>query len=68
MTAEEMFESLGYEKEDKYHVTYTSKSDNHKTFSFYKENPNQVFTSAYSLNSEELKACLKQMEELDKKE
>ena len=66
MTAEEMFESLGYEKEDKYHVTYTSKSDNHKTFSFYKENPNQVFTSAYSLNSEELKACLKQMEEYEK--
>ena len=66
MTAEEMFESLGYEKENKYHITYTNKSDNHKTFSFYKENPNQVFTSAYSLNSEELKACLKQMEELKK--
>ena len=57
-----MFESLGYEKEDKYHVTYTSKSDNHKTFSFYKENlPVYKFeivltgiTGAFELQMEEL--------------
>ena len=64
MTAEEMFENLGYEKEEKYHITYTSKSDNQRTFGFYKESPNQVFASDIILNSEELKACLKQIEEL----
>lgn len=64
MTAQEMFESLGYEKEDTYHIKYTSKSDNHIYFKFYKERPNYVITSITCLNSEELKACLKQMEEL----
>lgn len=67
MTAEEMFESLEYEKEDKYHITYTSKNDNHRTFSFYKESPNLIFTTAYILTSKELKACLQQIQELEEK-
>lgn len=67
MTAQEMFENLGYEKEDMlYHITYTSKYDNHRNFDFYKEIPKKVFTSAYVLDSEELKACLKQLEEFEK--
>ena len=68
MTAQEMFENLGYEKKEDFCIKYTSKSYNHMYFKFYKESPNHVITSITCLNSEELKACLKQIEELENKE
>ena len=54
MKAEEMFEKLGFERqEDEDSIDYL-------------DNLNRVYIFAYNATSEELKACLKQMEELEK--
>lgn len=68
MTAEEMFEKLGFERqEDEDSIDYLDNLNRRSSFRFRKDECNRVYIFAYNATSEELKACLKQMEELEKK-
>ena len=65
MKAEEMFEKLGFERqEDEDSIDYLDNLNGRS--SFRKDECNRVYIFAYNATSEELKACLKQMEELEK--
>lgn len=67
MTAEELFEKLGFERqEDEYGIDYLDNLNERSLFRFEKDECNLVYIFTYIATSKELKACLKQMEELEK--
>ena len=67
MKAKEMFEKLGFERqEDEDSIDYLDNLNGRSSFRFRKDECNRVYIFAYNATSEELKACLKQMGEIQK--